>query len=81
MVKHAVSVTAALALMLAAGGALAAGMSGISAAQAKREIVGDGYTKVQNVHKAASGWSATALEGGKPVTVLVDSRGDVAKTK
>lgn len=81
MVKHAVSITAALALMLIAGGALAAGISAISEAQAKREIVSDGYTKVQNLHKAANGWSATALEGGKPVTLLVDDRGDVAKTK
>jgi hypothetical protein len=49
--------------------------------QAKHEILGDGYTRVQNLHKAAHGWAATALEGGKPVTVLVDERGDVAKAK
>jgi hypothetical protein len=54
---------------------------GISEAQAKHAILGDGYTRVQNLHKAAHGWAATALEGGKPVTVLVDERGDVAKAK
>jgi len=54
---------------------------GISEARAKHEILGDGYTKVQNLHKATKGWTATALEGGKPVTLLVDDRGDVEKTK
>jgi acid phosphatase class B len=84
MRNQTVSISAIIAVMFAAASpASAAGASklGISQAQAKREILGDGYTKVQNLHKAAKGWTATALEGGKPVTVMVDERGDVAKMK
>ncbi len=77
MVRQTVSMAAALTVMLAAGGALAAG---ITAAQAKREMVGAGYTKVQNVKKTSAGWTASALESGKPVTLLVDKQGDVKKT-
>lgn len=78
MVGKTVSAAAALALLVAAGSAFAAG---ISERQAKREIVGDGYTKVQALHKTTKGWTASALESGKPVTLLVDQRGDVEKTK
>jgi hypothetical protein len=79
------STAAAIAVLLASAtfpvSAAWSSKLGISEAQAKHEILGDGYTRVQNLHKAAHGWAATALEGGKPVTVLVDERGDVAKAK
>ncbi|HUN45123.1 MAG TPA: hypothetical protein VMU85_01325 [Stellaceae bacterium] len=78
MVRHAVAGAMALGLMLSAGGALAAGMS---MAKAKSEIVTDGYTNVQNLKKTDAGWTASALESGKPVSLLVDRRGDVEKTK
>jgi hypothetical protein len=71
---------ASLAGALPASAAWSAKM-GITEARAKHEIIGDGYTKVQNLHKSTNGWTATALEGGKPVTVLVNDRGDVEKTK
>jgi hypothetical protein len=83
MLNQTVSISALVAVMLVAALPASAAWSsrlGISEAQAKREILGDGYTKVQNLHKAATGWTATALEGRKRVSVLVDQRGDVAKT-
>lgn len=77
MVRQTVSMAAALVAMLAAGGALAAT---ITAAQAKREMVGAGYTKVAHLKQTPAGWTASALESGKPVTLLVDTQGDVKKT-
>jgi len=78
MVRHAIAGAVALGLLLPAGGALAAGMS---MATAKSEIITDGYTKVQDLKQTKAGWTASALESGQPVTLLVDRRGDVEKTK
>ncbi|HTZ80052.1 MAG TPA: hypothetical protein VMC10_19230 [Stellaceae bacterium] len=79
MVRHVVSLAATLAILLAAGGALAA--AGITMAQAKREMIGDGYTNVQNLKKSQQGWTASAMESGKPVTLVVNRLGDVDKTR
>ena len=69
----------AAAMLLAPGLALAAQSGhGISEAQARKDITLDGYTNVQNLHKTAQGWTASAQESGKPVTVL-DNHGDVMK--
>jgi hypothetical protein len=51
----------------------------ISQSQAMKEIQLDGYTNVQDLHKAANGWTAKAAEGGKPITVMVDNSGNVWK--
>jgi len=59
--------------------ALAAGAH-ITMAQAKREIIGDGYTGVSDLHQTKAGWEAKALESGKPVTLLVTSHA-VEKTQ
>ena len=84
MLSQAGSVAAIIVAILAAAlpaQATWATKLGITEAQARREMIGDGYTKVQNLHKANKGWTATALEGGKPVTLLVNERGDVLKTR
>ena len=81
MIRSTILVTAALACSLAfAVGAMAA-PAHITMARAKQEIVGDGYTGIANVHETKTGWEATALEGGKPVTVLVTNGGFVEKTQ
>jgi len=35
----------------------------------------DGYANVQNLHKGKGGWIASATEGGKQVSVLVNQGG------
>jgi len=52
---------------------------GISKTQAMKEIQLDGYTNVQDLHKAKGGWAANAMESGKQVSLRVDNRGDVRK--
>lgn len=47
----------------------------ISKAQAKKDIEMDGYKNVQNLHQGKGGWVASAKEGGKQVSVLVNQSG------
>ena len=51
----------------------------ITETQARNEITLDGYRNVQDLHKVKNGWVATAMEGGKSVSVLADNRGNVMK--
>jgi ABC-type phosphate transport system substrate-binding protein len=53
--------------------------AGISKTQAMKEIQLDGYTNVQDLHKAKGGWMANAMEGGKQVSLRVDNRGGIRK--
>jgi hypothetical protein len=69
---------AALTLVIAPALAIAA--TPLSKAQAQKEIEFDGYTQVQNLHQQKDGWTATALEGQRRVSLMVDRRGDVEKT-
>jgi hypothetical protein len=55
--------------------------SGITQEQAMREIRLDGYTNVQDLKKTSKGWTAKAKEGDHQVSLLVDSRGNVEKTR
>ncbi|HEX6840044.1 MAG TPA: hypothetical protein VF113_00895 [Stellaceae bacterium] len=52
---------------------------GISKAEAMKEIQTDGYTNVKDLRKQKGAWTATAMEGGKPVSLRVDTLGDVRK--
>lgn len=81
MIKSAVSCAAALGASIALAASAMAASPHISMAQAKHEILGDGYTGVGNVRQTKAGWEATAMESGKPVTVLVTHQGDVEKTQ
>ncbi len=45
----------------------------ISKAQAINDIRMDGYTNIQDVRTEKGGWTAKAMEDGKPVTLSVDS--------
>jgi hypothetical protein len=47
----------------------------LTEAQAKTDIELDGYTKVGNLHQDKNGWTASAQEDGKPVTLTVDDIG------
>ena len=47
----------------------------ISKTQAMKEITLDGYTNPQDLRKDKSGWTAAAMEGGKPVSLHIDSLG------
>jgi len=53
--------------------------AGINKTQAMNEIQTDGYTNVQDLRKNKGGWTATAQEGGKPVSLHIDSLGNVRK--
>jgi hypothetical protein len=80
MTRLTVSFAAAIALSVAvAVPAMAA--AHITMAQARHEIMGDGYTGVSDLRKTKAGWEAKALESGEPVTVLVTGLGDVAKVQ
>ena len=52
---------------------------GISKAEAMKEIRTDGYTNVKDLRKEKGAWTATAMEGGKPVSLRVDNLGNVRK--
>jgi hypothetical protein len=52
---------------------------GISKTEAMNEIQTDGYTNVKDLRKAKGVWTASAMEGGKPVSLRVDSLGNVRK--
>ena len=52
---------------------------GISKAEAMKEIRTDGYTNVKDLRKEKGAWMATAMEGGKPVSLRVDNLGNVRK--
>jgi len=51
----------------------------ISKTQAMNEIETDGYTNVQDLRKDKSGWTAAAMESGKPVSLHIDSLGNIRK--
>ena len=76
------------AAMLIAGGATAFAARSdtanephqISESFAKARIVGDGYTQVTDLKQSGDGWTAKALESGKPVTLIVTDQGTVDKT-
>lgn len=44
-----------------------------------KEIQTGGYTNVKDLRKAKGAWTATAMEGGKPVPLRVDNLGNVRK--
>jgi hypothetical protein len=50
-------------------------MASISKMQAMKEIKLDGYTNPRDLRKDKSGWTAAAMEGGKPVSLHIDSLG------
>jgi hypothetical protein len=52
---------------------------GINKTEAMKEIQTDGYTNVKDLRKEKGAWTATAMEGGKPVSLRVDSIGNVRK--
>jgi len=52
---------------------------GINKTEAMKEIQTDGYTNVKDLRKEKGGWTATAMEGGKPVSLRVDNLGNVRK--
>ena len=52
---------------------------GISKTEAMKEIRTDGYTNVKDLRKEKGAWMATAMEGGKPVSLRVDNLGNVRK--
>ncbi len=58
---------------------MAASTAGITEAYAKTQITDDDYTNVTNLKQVAAGWTATADESGKPVSLLVTNMGDVVK--
>ncbi len=45
----------------------------ITKTQAIKEMRLDGYTKIQDVRADKRGWTAKAMEDGKPVSLSVDS--------
>jgi hypothetical protein len=47
----------------------------ITETQARTDIRGDGYSKIENLRQEKNGWTATALEGGKKVKLLVNDVG------
>ncbi|HJT08227.1 MAG TPA: hypothetical protein VJ747_14940 [Stellaceae bacterium] len=52
---------------------------GINKTEAMKEIQTDGYTNVKDLRKEKGAWTATAMEGGKPVSLRVDNLGNVRK--
>jgi len=52
---------------------------GITKTRAMKEIQTDGYTNVKDLRKEKGAWTATAMEGGKPVSLRVDNLGNVRK--
>ena len=52
---------------------------GITKTQAMKEIQTDGYTSVKDLRKEKGAWTATAMEGGKPVSLHIDNLGNVRK--
>jgi hypothetical protein len=90
MIKLTTSATAAAFVVAASSLAFAAtnhtgtarsgsSTAGINKTQAINEIQTDGYTNVQDLRKNKGGWTATAREGGKPVSLHIDSLGNVRK--
>ena len=53
--------------------------AGITKTAAMNEIQTDGYTNVKDLRKEKGAWMATAMEGGKPVSLRVDTLGNVRK--
>jgi hypothetical protein len=53
--------------------------AGITKTQAMNEIQTDGYTNVKDLRKEKGAWMASAMEGGKPVSLRIDSLGNVRK--
>jgi hypothetical protein len=51
----------------------------INKTEAMNEIQTDGYTNVKDLRKEKGAWMATAMEGGKPVSLRVDTLGNVRK--
>ncbi len=51
----------------------------VSEDYARAQITTDGYTKVTDLQKTDSGWTAKALEDGKQVSLIVSSIGGVHK--
>lgn len=90
MIRLTTSATAAAFLLAASSLAVAAtnhavtarsgsSTGGINKTQAMSEIQTDGYTNVQDLRRDKSGWTATAMESGKPVSLHIDSLGNVRK--
>ena len=53
--------------------------AGLSKAEAMKEIQTDGYTNVKDLRQEKGAWTASAMEGGKPVSLRVDNLGNVRK--
>lgn len=51
----------------------------INKTEAMNEIQTDGYTNVKDLRKAKGVWTASAMESGKPVSLRVDTLGNVRK--
>jgi hypothetical protein len=51
----------------------------VSEDYARAQITRDGYTKLTDMQKTDKGWTAKALEDGKPVSLIVSSIGGVQK--
>jgi Peptidase propeptide and YPEB domain len=91
MIKLTTSATAAALVLAASSLAFAAtdhtgattrsrtSAASINKTQAMNEIKTDGYTNVQDLRKDKSGWTAAAMESGKPVSLRIDSLGNVRK--
>jgi hypothetical protein len=87
MIKFTTSATAAAFVLAASSLAFAAtdhtgattqsgkSLASISKMQAMKEIKLDGYTNPQDLRKDKSGWTAAAMEGGRPVSLHIDSLG------
>ena len=52
---------------------------GVNKTEAMNEIRTDGYTNVKELRKATGVWTASAMEGGKPVSLRIDTLGNVRK--
>jgi hypothetical protein len=65
----------AAALPVAAVAATASSTPRITQAQAMKDIRLDGYTNVQDMTQQKNGWTAKAMEGGKPVSLFVNDLG------
>ncbi len=71
-----------LGLLLLSGAsaiALAQTPSAQDATSIKQLIELDGYTGVQNIVHASTGWTADAMEDGKPVKLTVNAQDGIAK--
>ena len=59
-----------------------AGANSFTAAQAKDRMEKAGFTQASNIEKDDSGiWPASAMHGGKQVSIALDFRGNVVASR